>query len=103
MSRSRGQNVEDLHDLVAIVVDHLDRDLPGLGPCERPGLGRYRLCPRVLVDVGLQSPLEPRVRVLAASEVAVADEERLLVVGSVDHPQGDLVGSLLRISPVLGS
>ena len=33
-------DVEDLHHLVAIVVDHLDGDLPRLGPGEGPRLGR---------------------------------------------------------------
>ena len=32
------------------------------------------------------------VRILASSEVAVADEERLLVVRGIDHPQGYPVG-----------
>ena len=48
--------------------------------------------PGVLVDVGLERGLQPLVRVLAAREVAVADEERLLVVVGVDHPERDLVG-----------
>ena len=46
----------------------------------------------LLVDVCLECGLEALVRVVAAREVAVPDEEGLAVVVRVDHPQRGLVG-----------
>ena len=90
--RALPSDLEDLHDFVAVVVDDLDRDLAGLGLRERARDGLVERLPGVLVDVCLERSLEPLVRVVAAREVAVPDEERLLVVVGVDHPQRDLVG-----------
>ena len=43
---ARKSDVEDLHDLVAVVVDHLDGDLAGLGPGERAATRSCRASPR---------------------------------------------------------
>lgn len=53
---------------------------------------RYRAAPRIRIDVGLECSLELLHGVAAAREVAVAHEERLVVVIGVDHPERDTVG-----------
>src|SRR5687767_3230701 len=76
----------DLHHLVAVVVDDLDRYLSGLRSWKGPTRRRVELRPRCLVDVCTQGAAELRVGVVATGEVGVADEEALAVVGGVDEP-----------------
>src|SRR5581483_3501967 len=86
-------DVVDLEYFVAVVVDHLDGDLPRLRAPERPRLRRVQGRPGRLVDVRLERGLQALVGVVVPGEVAVPDEERLAVIISVDHPQRDLAGA----------
>jgi len=54
----RSLNLVDLQNLVAIVVDHLDRDLAGVWLWEGPALRAIERRPRRLVDLGAQGSLE---------------------------------------------
>lgn len=86
-------DVEDLEDFVAIVVDHLDGNLARLRWREGARAGAVDRVPRLLVDLGSQRPLQSGIGVGAtAGEIAVPDEERLLVIVAVDHPERDLGG-----------
>src|SRR4051794_23202360 len=86
-------NVEDLHDLVAVVVNDLDGDLvPLSGGREGARGGLVHRFPSFRIDVRLERHLEPLIGVVAPSEVAMTHEERLAVVVGVDHPESDLAG-----------
>src|SRR5262245_44699629 len=74
---------EDLHDLVAVVVDDFDGDAAGFRTVEGAGLGAIQRGPGVRIDFGLERRLESLVWVVAAGEVAMPDEERLVVVVGV--------------------
>ena len=85
---------EDLHYLVAEVVDDLDGDAAGGRTVEGAGGVAVEGLPGVAVDFGLEGGLERLVGVVGAEEVGVADEEALLVVVGVDEPAGDAVGAV---------
>src|SRR5690349_24932549 len=58
MRKSTRLDPEDLHDLVAQVVDHLDRDPPRLRLVEGPGRVAVQRFPRLRVNLGLERRLQ---------------------------------------------
>jgi hypothetical protein len=88
MPRCSGPN--DLHHLVAVVVDDLDRDPAGLRAREGSADGRVHRRPRLLADVGAEGAAELVVRVVGAGEVGMADEEGVAVVVRVEEPTRDV-------------
>ena len=87
-------NSEHLHDLIAEMVDHLDRDAPGGGFLEGTGGVAVERFPGFFVDLGFEGGLERRVGIVGAQEIGVADEEALFVVVGVDEPAGDAFGAV---------
>ena len=88
-----GRDVEDPHDLVAVVIDDLDHDLPpgswtGKGTAPRGRQG----CPHVFVDVRAKGPLELLIGLVSAAKVCVPDEETGRAIARVDEPTCDVVG-----------
>ena len=81
---SRTSNREHSQHLVAVVVDHLDRDLAGIGHGEWAADRAVEASPRGFIDLGAQGALQLLVRLIGAGEVRVADEEALAVVVRVD-------------------
>ena len=87
----RLSNLENLHNLIPEVIDHLDGDPSGDRPGERPGGVAVQRFPGFPVDFGFEGGLEGFVRVVGAEEVSVAHEEALFVVVGIDEPAGDAV------------
>src|SRR4051812_7797726 len=85
---------EQLLHLVPEVVDDLDADVPACRPRKRARHGGVQLRPSGLADLGLKSPLEAVVRIVA-NEVGLTDEKALLVIVVVDEPRGDVVQEVL--------
>ena len=82
---------EDFQHLIPIVIDDLYRDLPGRRLGEWSAGRAVEARPGVFVDFGTERPLELVVRLAAASEIGVANEEALAIVISVDEPGGNVV------------
>ena len=80
MSTSASGDGEHRHDVVAVVVDDLHSDPAGLRHHERPAHCSIQRSPCGFLDVCLERLLQPRIRVIAAGEVAVANEEQFTVV-----------------------
>jgi hypothetical protein len=94
---------EDPHDLVAVVVDHLDGDLPRRWHREWTRGGGLDRRPGILGDVGTEGPAKLLVGIARAEEVGVADEEALAVVGRVEELARDVVGGRGADLAVVGS
>ena len=76
------------------MIDHLDRDLAGLGLLKGVGGRRVQGAPGGLIDLGPQGALQFFVRLVGAGKVGVANDEGFLVVVGVDEPAGNVVGGV---------
>jgi len=95
----RSLHLVHLHNLIAIVVDHLHGDLalPGafaFGGVEGAADGGVEGGPGGFVDLGAKGALELVVWFVAAGEVGVTDEEAFVVVVRVDESARDVVGGV---------
>ena len=85
-------NPKHLQHLIPVVVDYLHGDLAGVGPVKGAALGGVQFRPSRFIHLGLERPLQLLIRLVAAREIGVADEEALTVVIGVDEPAGDVGG-----------
>jgi hypothetical protein len=82
------------------VVDYLDSDLAGGGLIEGAAGRAEKARPGMLVDLGAEGTLQFVVRLIAAGEVGVANEDTLAAVICVDEPSGDAV---VKVGPNKGA
>ena len=86
-------HVEYLHYLIAIVIDHFDRDAAAFRRREGPADGRVQRLPCRLVDRGFHRFPQSLIGI-AAKKIGVADEESVAVIVAIEEPTGDVLGGI---------
>ena len=87
-------HLEDFHDFIAQMVDHLDRNATGGGLIEGTrGIAMQRF-PGFFVDLGFEGGLEARIGIIGAQEIGMPDEEALFVIVGIDEPAGNAFGAV---------
>ena len=89
-------NPEDLHRLIAIVVDHLHRDMPGLRRRERPASALYSVAHASASISARSADFSRSYGSLPPRKYACRTKKLSLVVIRVDEPAGDVVLDLLE-------
>ena len=94
--------VNNLHHLVAQMVDDLDGNTAGRGLFKRPGGVAVKAGPGILIDLCVEGLFERFVRIVGAEKIGVTDKETFFVIVGVDKPAGDPAISLDSTLPRLG-
>ena len=87
----RSRQLENLHHLIPQVIDHFDRNAPGLGLVKRARYIAVQCAPGIGVDFGFQRGFQGAVGVVRSQKIGVADKETFFVVIGVNEPAGNAV------------